>query len=223
MKDKIEVITTGDGSSSLYNPQLDETYHSSNGAITESRHVFIQEGLDFMNSEQEEIYILEVGFGTGLNAILTLEKAEEIKSKINYVTLELYPLDRDLIDELNYKAYFPKPLQKKYEELHKSDWGKAVEITSSFTLTKLETSLGKFETEQLFDLVYFDAFGPKKQPEMWTMDFLAQATNPLKKGGALVTYCAMGQFRRDLKSLGLAVEKVPGPPGKREMTRGVKG
>lgn len=222
MKDKIEVITTGDGSSSLYNPQLDETYHSSHGAITESRHVFIQEGLDFIHSGQEEINILEVGFGTGLNAILTLEKAEAIKTKINYVTLELYPLEMKLIDELNYKSYFPNTLQEKYEVLHKADWAKAVEVTPNFTLTKLETSLENYETEQLFDLVYFDAFGPRKQPEMWTADFLAQATKPMKKGGTLVTYCAMGQFRRDLKSLGLAVEKVPGPPGKREMTRGVK-
>lgn len=218
--DTIKLIVTGDGSHTLLNEALDETYHSRHGAIQESMHVFIEQGLKFLLKEQKPgpISILEVGFGTGLNALLTLTESIKNELAIAYTSLETYPLGQELWKNLNY----PDP-DYLFNELHKAEWHKWVEITDHFKLLKLEKSLQHTELEpEQFDLIYYDAFAPNKQPEMWEQPVLNKVIKTLKSRGAFITYCAKGQLKRDLKSLGLIVESLPGPPGKREMVRAIK-
>jgi len=218
--DTIKRIVTGDGSHSLLNEALDETYHSRHGAVQESMHVFIEQGLKYLIKKQkpEPISILEVGFGTGLNALLTLTEAIKNDIAVTYTTLETCPLGHEVWENLNY----PDPYHL-FKELHRSEWQKWVEITSYFKLLKLEKSLQIVELEPVqFDLIYFDAFAPNKQPEMWGQPVLHKVVKTLKSGGSFITYCAKGQLKRDLKSLGLIVESLPGPPGKREMVRALK-
>jgi len=216
----IKIIITDDGSHSLFNEALDETYHSRHGAVQESLHVFIEHGFGYLARKQnpDSISILEVGFGTGLNALLTA--AEAIKNNINvsFATLETFPLGKEIWESLNYSD--PHNL---FNTLHQTEWEKWMEINSRFRLLKLEKSLLDVDLEpQQFDLIYFDAFAPGKQPEMWELSVLQKVVTTLKPGGVFVTYCARGQLKRDLKSLGLTVESLPGPPGKREMVRALK-
>lgn len=216
----IKIIVTGDGSHSLLNEALDETYHSRHGAVQESMHVFIEQGFNYLlNKEKpESISILEVGFGTGLNALLTLSEAIKNELPVAYTSLETYPLGREVWENLNYPD--PHHLLK---ELHQAEWQKWEQISPHFNLLKLERSLQFVELEsEQFDLIYFDAFAPNKQPEMWELPVLDKVVKTLKSGGAFITYCAKGQLKRDLKSLGLIVESLPGPPGKREMVRAIK-
>ena len=221
----IRIITTEDGSQSLYNEQLNETYHSTHGALTESRHVFIRHGLDYLkNLGKKRISILEVGFGTGLNALLVQEYCENIgQVDIEYVTLEPYPVSPDILAELNYHKLIGDRVSKSdFEKLHNCSWADRHKLTSNFTFSKYLTTLQKFETNQLFDLVFYDAFAPGKQSEMWQIDTLKRAVDLMCNEAVLVTYCAKGQFKRDLKGLGLDVESLPGPPGKHEMVRAIK-
>ena len=222
---ELKVIETGDGSHTLYNEDLDETYHSTHGALTESKHVFIKEGLDYYrvkNPKQTSIAILEIGFGTGLNAILTLQAAIENKIKIDYYTLEPFPLNTEIIKKLDYKSLFDGPYQSYYDQLHQLPWVAENTIASYFKIIKSTTSLQDFSSDKEFDLVYFDAFAPRKQPELWELNSIQNSVKFLKEKGVLVTYCAMGAFKRNLKALNMLVESIPGPPGKREMTRGIK-
>jgi tRNA U34 5-methylaminomethyl-2-thiouridine-forming methyltransferase MnmC len=216
----IKIIVTGDGSHSLLNEALDETYHSRHGAVQESLHVFITQGFNYLLKKQkhESISILEVGFGTGLNALLTLSEAIKNELSVAYTSLETYPLSQELWENLNY----PDP-SNMLKELHEAEWQKWADISSYFKLLKLEKSLQlvDFEPEQ-FDLIYFDAFAPNKQPEMWELPVLEKVIKTLKSEGAFITYCAKGQLKRDLKTLGMIVESLPGPPGKREMVRALK-
>lgn len=217
----IKVIITGDGSHSLLNEALDETYHSRHGAVQESLFVFIEHGFNYLrlkNEHPKPISILEVGFGTGLNALLTLTETTQDQTVVDYTSLETYPLQQDVWTTLNY----PDPLHL-FGELHLAEWGKSIQINDHFTLLKLEKSLLTVElASQQFDIIYFDAFAPNKQPEMWELSILTKVVNTLKPGGVFVTYCAKGQLKRDLKALGLVVESLPGPPGKREMVRARK-
>ena len=219
----LKIITTQDGSHSLLNEQLNETYHSVHGALQESKHVFIQHGLDFVNKNQgpTTIHILEIGFGTGLNALLTLQYAIANKLSIQYTTLEAFPVEEAIWSNLNYVESDEE--KKQFKKLHHANWNEVESIDHVFAIRKLHTTLQQVELEvNQYDVIYFDAFAPNKQPEMWELPMLQKIASSMKHDGVFVTYCAKGQLKRNLKSVGLTVETLPGPPGKREMVRGTK-
>lgn len=223
----IRIIETRDGSSSLLISEMNETYHSTHGAITESEYVFLKMGMSFVlerNTSPKEVNILEIGFGTGLNAWLTALTANETKYKVNFTTLEKFPLEIKLVSKLNYADKKETDGGKKlFDQLHQSEWESAIDLGNYFSLTKKEIDIFEFEaSEATFDLIYFDAFAPSRQPEMWSLEILKKMHKVLKKDGVFVTYCAQGQFKRDLKQVGFQVESLDGPPGKKEMTRGIK-
>lgn len=206
----IKIITTSDGSHSLLNTELDETYHSRHGAVQESLHVFIKNGLDVLSLE--EINVFEVGFGTGLNALL----AAQSNKRINYTSIEAFPLPEEVYSQLNYE---PHDL---LQQLHRAAWDHKSQI-SNLALTKFHTTLEAIPlSPNQFNIIFFDAFAPSKQPAMWDLPMLKKVCDSLAPGGLFVTYCAKGQLKRDLKSLGLDVETLPGPPGKKEMVRAKK-
>jgi len=217
---KREIIVTSDGSNSLYIPEMDETYHSVHGAIQEAKHVFINNGLKLF--EKAELHVFEVGFGTGLNAFLSQQYSEENKIRINYHSVEAFPVELELVNELNFNSII-KHSDKVFNLIHSSVWGEEFLISDTFKLKKIEAKIEDILLElNSFDIVLFDAFGPRAQSEMWAVSILQKMHNSLISGGKLVTYCAQGQFKRDLKSIGFLVENVPGPPGKREMTIATK-
>lgn len=214
---EIKKITTADGSSSLYREDIDETYHSRHGAVQEALHVFIDKGLRKIAETKSEITILEVGFGTGLNCLLTALEAKKLDLKINYLGLETVPLDLELVDELTYKGLNPEL----YIKIHSTPWENESEITPNLFLTKLNTKVQDLDIpDQSVDLIYYDAFGPRAQPEMWTSAIFELLQKTLSPQGVFVTYCAKGQVRRDLQATGMVMERLEGPPGKREMLRG---
>jgi len=223
MEREVKLFITEDGSHSLQVPDMDETYHSSHGAIQESNHVFIKNGLEYWvdNNIGKDLNIFEVGFGTGLNALLALQKAEQINLKINYTSIELYPLNSDLTNQLNYteKLGFDKAI---FNKLHSCNWNESVDITPHFNLQKIKASFQKKLTDSTFDLIFYDAFAPSKQPEMWDYSLIEKCCQMLNNNGVFVTYSARGQLKRDLKQAGFTVESLPGPPGKFEMVRAVK-
>lgn len=217
----LEVITTGDGSHSILNTALQETYHSRHGAVRESTHVFIDHGLrvaELLN--RETISILEVGFGTGLNTLLTLLESHRSGLTIRYESWEKFPLSLSLVDQLNYGAIVGD--EASFRLLHEAPWDTPVAIRPHFELYKRAKDILTDPLEGSYDLVYYDAFAPSKQPEMWTAEMLRKTTSVLSPGGLWVTYCAKGQVKRDLAALGLTVETLPGPPGKKEMTRATR-
>lgn len=214
---KIKKIETADGSSSLYREDIDETYHSRHGALQEALHVFIDAGLKKVAASKKEITILEVGFGTGLNCLLTAIEAKKLSLKINYLTLETIPLSKEIISGLTYQQLNPEI----YSKIHDVEWEKSVEVSPDFFLTKKKLPVQKIDlTSSSVDLIYYDAFGPRAQPEMWTPQVFRLLQKILKLKGIFVTYCAKGQVRRDLEAAGLTMERLAGPPGKREMLRG---
>lgn len=223
---KIEIITTSDGSHSLINTELNETYHSTHGAIQESIHVFIKNGLEYFEQKNKspEIRIFEVGFGTGLNALLTLQHSLTQPVKIYYESLEAFPVDQQTILQLNYpKALDFLQAEKYFAQLHQTIWNEPSVITDSFTLSKRHVKIQDIDLGvEKFDVIYFDAFAPSKQPEMWEHPILKKIEQSMKPKAVFVTYCAKGQLKRDLRSLGLMVETLAGPPGKKEMVRAVK-
>lgn len=223
---EVQIIETEDGSHSLYVPSLNETYHSFHGAIRESRHVFIKQGLEhwLFQNEKNRASILEIGFGTGLNALLAIEIALLKKVNIFYHTLEPYPLEDKVVKLLNYPALMQnESLQEYFSLLHTSAWNEPIALDPFFTIQKQLSKLEEFNTEaHKFDVVFFDAFAPNKQAELWTYEMLEKVYNLMAPNGILVTYCAKGQLKRDLKSIGFEVETLPGPPGKKEMVRGGK-
>lgn len=217
----IQIKITGDGSHTLYNDALNETYHSTHGAIQESLHVFIKHGLHFTEKEKNEINILEIGFGTGLNAYLTiLHKFPG--SVIQYTSLETNFLNDEIVHALNYTGNASEDQKNIFLQLHQAPVNAPLLITNGFTLLKVDSSLQNFQTPALYDLIYYDAFGPRVQPELWSEEMMKKVYSLLKPGGVLVTYCSQGQFKRNLKAAGFMVEEFPGPPGKRQMTRGLK-
>jgi tRNA U34 5-methylaminomethyl-2-thiouridine-forming methyltransferase MnmC len=220
----IKVIKTADGSCTLYNEAIDETYHSAKGAITESRHVFIEAGLNFSLAQKDRCAVLEVGFGTGLNAILAVEQAlHHTDKQIHYVGLEPYPLPFHLIDDLDYKSILPTELHPYFDKLHQAEWNKLVRLLPNFTFYKTTDTLESFFDVANYDVVFFDAFAPKKQPEMWELAHFIKLYNILNSGGVLTSYCVMGEVRRNLSEAGFTIEKLAGPPnGKREMLRASK-
>lgn len=219
----IEFIVTGDGSHSLVNTALNETYHSRHGAMRESQYVFIEQGLKFLlkKSSPANVSILEVGFGTGLNAWLTWSESKRLAIKIHYHSLETYPLPPSVWQQLNYVQTDVE--KNEFAQLHASPWGNAIPLSQNFILQKIEQSVQQFDSgARTVNLVYFDAFAPNKQPALWELPILKKVTDMLEPQGVFVTYCAKGQLKRDLRSLGMDVASLPGPPGKREMIRATK-
>jgi tRNA U34 5-methylaminomethyl-2-thiouridine-forming methyltransferase MnmC len=216
-----EIRVTGDGSKTIFLPELNETYHSSNGAVQESRHIFIENGLDLVE-KQGAIRILEVGFGTGLNALLSASWAEMNNQSIHYTGIEAKPLPPELCFQLDYPRHIGQNSEKIYDALFRCDWEMDNQLSTHFSIQKREVKIQDFAAVENVDLIYFDAFGPRVQAEMWDITILEKMYQSLNAGGALVTYCAQGQFKRDLKAVGFSLESLPGPPGKREMTRAIK-
>lgn len=217
-------LITKDGSHTIAVPEMNVTYHSHHGAIRESIHVFIKAGLlPLVNLQHPTIKILEMGFGTGLNALLTLAEAERLQQPVHYSAIELFPLQPEEVVSLNYcEQLNRKDLQPVFEQFHVCDWEKDVSITPPFTLKKIRTDLINLSMDQPVNLIYFDAFAPAAQPELWTREVFEKLFSIMLPGGVLVTYCSKGDVRRAMQAAGLIVEKIPGPPGKREMVRAAK-
>jgi tRNA U34 5-methylaminomethyl-2-thiouridine-forming methyltransferase MnmC len=257
----IEFKLSGDGSHTLFVPSLNEHYHSTFGAIAESRHIFINAGLNFVRQSSSSINILEIGFGTGLNALLTFNETIYQKLKIDYTAIELYPLSEEIYSKLNYPEYIPVTdglirrlketsqhlvvgdenktastetsqlaqmnlsqdlIREVFIKMHSCDWNRKITISDQFSLSKIHSSLEDYLPDnQYYDLIYFDAFGPDVQPEMWTLEVFKKMAFALKPGGVLVTYSTKGTVKRNLKEAGFRIEKLPGPMGKREILRGI--
>lgn len=208
------IIISDDGSHTLRVDELDETYHSTFGAKQESEYVFIEHGLKQMTGSG--IRILEVGFGTGLNALLT---AIQTEMPTHYVALEPFPIKAEIYESLNYASN--RGEQSVFYGMHEAPWGEVVQVSSNMTLEKHQVGIEDFTPESI-DLVYYDAFGPDAQPEMWNAEIFQSLFEAMNPGGLFVTYCSRGQVKRDMKSAGFEVERLPGPPGKRHILRGVK-
>lgn len=217
------VFESRDGSSTLLSEKFGVTYHSKYGALQESRHVFIQEGLHYKCIRKKKLSILEMGFGTGLNALLTYIQAQKFNLEINYTAIEKFPISMDVVEELNYcSALNFNETPCVYKALHAAPWEEAMTLHDNFSFKKIKQSIEDFELEESYDLIYYDAFAPNVQPELWEEPLLQKMYNALLPNGALVTYCAKGVFKRTLKAVGFKVETLKGPPGKREMVRAVK-
>ena len=223
---KLKLITTDDGSHSIFVPDLNETYHSFHGAIQESRYVFINMGLKHFREQHSvtNIRVLEVGLGTGLNALLTAEWSNLTQQQVTMTTLEPYPVDQKLINQLNYTSYVDSPESAHWlSDIHSSKWNEPVSVNDQFKLIKIGSRLEEVSLEMAsFDVIYFDAFAPSKQAEMWSSTQLAKVYELQSSPSYFVTYSATGQLKRDLRDLGLEVETLPGPPGKKEMVRAKK-
>lgn len=209
----LKVIKTKDGSNSVFISELNETYHSTFGALQESIHVYIKNGFDLFSLNS--IGILEVGLGTGLNAALTWQKAESSSLVTNYISLEPFPLSLPIMKELSQS--YDSDLAQKLLKIHEAPWNLPISFSPCFTMIKYMQSIQDFSTNKLFDLIYMDAFVPDKQPEMWTMEVISKLANFLHPNGAITTYCAKGELKRNLKTCGLFVNSLPGPIGKREI------
>ncbi len=215
---KREIIITSDGSTTIHLPEWDEQYHSKHGAIQEAYHVFIKNGLETI--EKNEISILEIGFGTGLNCLITFLESQK---NINYVGVEAYPITSKEIESLNYVSTLKAETKAiHFNKMHSCSWEVKQQISSNFSLTKQQKKFKDINDIDAYDLIYFDAFGARVQPELWTEEIFNKMYISLKNNGSLVTYSAKGSVRRAMQKVGFAVERLPGPPGKREMLRGKK-
>ncbi len=217
-----KIITTKDGSKTIFIPEWNENYHSKHGALQEALHVFIKSGLKQIDSDH--VRVLEVGYGSGLNAILTYIEAQNKDQTIHYAGIEAFPISKDEFNALDYGSLTGVSAAKDIlQKFFDAPWEESVQIETDFSLQKMKIQLEDFDSnESKYDLIYFDAFGPRVQPEIWALDVLSKMYDTLDNKGIFVTYCAKGQVRRDLESLGFEVEKIPGPPGKREMLRAHK-
>lgn len=225
---KRQFVHTEDGSTTLYVPALNEHYHSIHGAIQESLHIFIRAGIEFYLQTHStgfplsELNILEAGFGTGLNAYLSLLYAEKQKIRLQYHSLEKYPLTFEEIQQLNYKTQIPAKNPDLFDWLHASPWETENLISPFFRLHKYQKDFREISFESRFDIVFFDAFNPDIQPYLWTEEVFRNFHKALKPGGILVTYCVKGSVKQALRNLGFMLKKLPGPPGKREILRAQK-
>ena len=220
----MEFVTTADGSKTLFNEQIGECYHSKHGAVQESKHVFIQTGLDYYIQKHslKDITILEVGFGTGLNFTQTLAYTSGKEILVDYVGIEGYPLSLEVIQQIGYDAFVSEENWNNYISGYKQALNETTQIDSNTNLYIDHTLLMDFGSDKTFDLVYFDAFAAIHQPEMWSDEALAHVAKFVKPGGVFVTYAITGNLKRSMKALGFTIEKAPGAPGKREMLRATK-
>ncbi len=217
----IEIFKTEDGSNSLLRKDIEESYHSHFGALTETNTIYIDYGYNYFCSlnNAPQINVLEIGFGTGLNAIATLKNFNQ--RKIFYQTIELYPISASVAERLNYGEILS--LKKEFDLLHKCDWEKIVEITPNFKIKKCKANACDFDFgKDVFDVVYFDAFSPDKDSDLWSEDMMIKIYNACKQGAVLTTYCCKGEIKRRMKKAGFTIAKLPGPKGKREILRAEK-
>ena len=218
---KREIIITDDGSTTIRIPEWDENYHSTHGAIQEAKHVFIKNGLDLFQ-KQDAISILEIGFGTGLNAFITFLETIN-KEKVNYVGVEAYPISQEEIAQMNYVSELDSEMyQEIFDKMHSCDWENQQTITENFLLTKRKLFFQDIEDKNQFDLIYFDAFGFPLQPELWSEVIFKKMYDALLPKGTLVTYACRSSIKNAMLSVGFSIEKLPGAPGKREMLRATK-
>ncbi len=218
----MQIINTSDGSHTIYLPEIEEQYHSVNGAITESNYVYIDRGFKYHPAKNPVIF--EAGFGTGLNCLLTAVEAEKEKRKTLYFTIEKFPLSKTITSQLNFGLLISPKAQTLFNQIHDCIWNEVVTISDYFSLKKIKADLidFSFEGHKKFDVIYFDAFGPDKQPDMWTPLIFNKISKATEIGGILVTYSAKGEVRRQLTASGFKMERLPGPPGKNQMLRGIK-
>ena len=215
-----KLFITEDGSHSLFSQKHGVSYHSKYGAIQETQHVFINAGFQY-KIPSASLSILGIGFGTGLNAFMTFLESKKHDIDINYIGVEAYPLSMETITEFNFSEIL-KEEEKVFQKIHELDWEKPHPLNNHFQLTKMKMMIEDIVFNNQFDLIYFDAFGPGSQPELWEEPILQKMYDALKIDGILTTYCAKGSVKRGLKKVGFSIEALPGPPGKREMTRAVK-
>ena len=216
------IVKTQDGSNTIFVPEFHETYHSTHGAIQESLHVFIRSGLKF-KAELKDLNVLEIGFGTGLNALLSFIDSEKRNINIKYTSIEAYPLKWNFVRKLNYiDLIFNGKYYDIYKKIHTCYWESYFELSSNFTIRKQNVQLQNVLFDNEFDVIYFDAFAPRVQPELWTDRVFTSMYKALRRGGILVTYCAKGSVKRVLKNVGFELQSIPGPPGKREISRAIK-
>ena len=225
----LQLIQTADGSNTIFNPEIGENYHSKHGALQESQHVFLKSGLQHFLSVKEasaeiqkKVTVLEVGLGTGLNFLLSADFCIDNQIHLDYVGIEAFPLNTEMISKTGYEQYISTDLWNNFQGMYPSTINHKVKINEFCELELEHTLLLNFESPQLFDVIYFDAFAAIHQPEMWSEEAIAHTVSFLKTGGIFVTYAITGNLKRQLKALGFKVEKAPGAPGKREMLRATK-
>jgi tRNA U34 5-methylaminomethyl-2-thiouridine-forming methyltransferase MnmC len=218
----MQIINTSDGSHTIYLPEMDEQYHSVNGAITESNYVYIEKGYNFSNLTN--LTVFEIGFGTGLNCLLTAIEAEKKQKITLYLSIEKYPLSKEITNQLNFGKLISEDAQVLFTKIHDCPWNKMIKISDHFYVHKISADLinYNFENFEKCDVIFFDAFGPDKQPEMWTPDIFRKISSITSYNGILVTYSAKGEVRRQFSACGFEMERLPGPPGKNQMLRGIK-
>ncbi len=218
---ELEVVKTKEGVHTLINNRLNEHYHSMHGSMQESMHVFIKNGLRAVNKNLPEIKILEMGFGTGLNAILTLRENHVLQKHIHYTTVEAFPLPVSITDKLNYFEYFGNPFQPFFQKMHACNWFENVAF-GDFILHKIKSDMIELQLDGGYDLIYYDAFSPTHQPELWTFEVLHKIYEACNKGALLVTHCSKGTVKKTLERIGFKVETLEGALGKKEMVRALK-
>jgi tRNA U34 5-methylaminomethyl-2-thiouridine-forming methyltransferase MnmC len=218
----IEIINTSDGSQTLYLPEMDEQYHSVNGAVAEANYVYLDKG--FIHNRCKTPTVFEIGFGTGLNCLLTALLAEKQKRTTIYYSIEKYPLNREIIQQLNYGTAISPAAEILFNKIHSCEWNTSVHISKYFKLIKLHSDLINDNLQGVTncDIIYFDAFGPDKQPKIWQPEIFKKIYAITANNGVFVTYSAKGEVRRQLANCGYKMERLPGPPGKIHMLRGIK-
>lgn len=221
----LQIVTTADGSNTIHNALVGENYHSHHGALQESRHVFLYSGLEYFlehsGTDNGEVSILEVGFGTGLNFLLTANACTQQQINLTYTGIEAYPLTNEMLSQTGYNQYVPVPIWQSLLGNYQASLTSPVQLNSHVQLQIAATTLKDFTSAMKYDVIYFDAFAVLYQPEMWSEEAITHTLKFLKPGGVFVTYAITGNLKRTIKALGLKVEKAPGAPGKREMLRAV--
>ena len=216
----MKIISTTDGSDTLYSAQFNEHYHSTFGAISESKHIFIKEGLNF--SQLKSVNIFEVGFGTGLNAFLSFLESEEQNLTVKYTSIEKYPVDTDITKNLNYPELLPQKYQNIFDQLHECEWDTEIELSKNFIFKKVLLDFNQYKFTENFDLVFFDAFAPETQPDLWSTKNFTKIYNALNNKGILTTYSSKGLVKNNLREAGFIVKRLKGPTGKRHILRAEK-
>lgn len=218
---KTVIVNTDDGSHTLYQNDIDEHYHSTFGAFTESRHIFIEQGLKAVN--KRGIHVFEMGFGTGLNCLLSYIEAEKSNKKVMYHTIENHPLDIENALQLNYSSLLGKQAAKVFHNLHTAKWDTDIQMSDFFNIRKINQDINDYTFDDTYDIVYYDAFSPKAQPEVWQYSIFRRIYEHLNDHGFIITYCVKGEVKALLVKCGFHLQKLPGPPkGKREILKAIK-